>query len=76
MHEDPSIPNDALPGTGPRLKPGMVFAIEPWLMENTDEVFTDADGWTLTSVDGSRSAHVEHTVVVTQGDALVLTARD
>jgi methionyl aminopeptidase len=76
MHEDPSIPNDAQPGTGPKLKPGMVFAIEPWLMENTDEVFTDTDGWTLTSVDGSRSAHVEHTVVVTQGDPLVLTARD
>ena len=76
MHEDPSIPNDAQPGTGPKLKPGMVFAIEPWLMENTDEVFTDTDGWTLTSVDGSRSAHVEHTVVVTQGDPLVLTARN
>ena len=45
-------------------------------MENTAEVFTDVDGWTLKSVDGSRSAHVEHTVVITQGDPLVLTARD
>jgi len=75
MHEDPSIANDGEAGRGPKLKPGMVFAIEPWLMENTAEVFTDNDGWTLKSVDGSRSAHVEHTVVVTNGDPLVLTAR-
>lgn len=75
MHEEPSIPNDGRPGTGPTLKPGMVFAIEPWLMQSTDEIFTDADGWTLRSVDGSRSAHVEHTVVITKGDPLVLTAR-
>ncbi|MFB0914233.1 MAG: type I methionyl aminopeptidase [Pontimonas sp.] len=76
MHEDPTIANDGAAGQGPKLKPGMVFAIEPWLMENTAEVFTDVDGWTLKSVDGSRSAHVEHTVVITQGDPLVLTARD
>ena len=75
MHEDPSIPNDGTPGTGPKLKPGMVFAIEPWLMHTTSEIYTDADGWTLRSSDGSRSAHVEHTVVVTDGAALVLTAR-
>ncbi len=75
MHEDPSIPNDGEPGRGPKLKPGMVFAIEPWLMETTSEVYTDADGWTLRSSDGSRSAHVEHTVVVTEGEPLVLTAR-
>jgi methionyl aminopeptidase len=75
MHEDPSIPNDGTPGTGPKLKPGMVFAIEPWLMHTTSEIYTDADGWTLRSSDGSRSAHVEHTVVVTNGAPLVLTAR-
>ena len=75
MHEDPSIPNDGDSGRGPKLKPGMVFAIEPWLMETTAEVYTDEDGWTLKSVDGSRSAHVEHTVVITEGDPLVLTAR-
>lgn len=75
MHEDPSIPNDGTPGTGPKLKPGMVFAIEPWLMHTTSEIYTDADGWTLRSSDGSRSAHVEHTVVVTDGAPLVLTAR-
>ena len=75
MHEDPSIPNDGTPGTGPKLKPGMVFAIEPWLMHTTSEIYTDADGWTLRSSDGCRSAHVEHTVVVTDGAPLVLTAR-
>lgn len=75
MHEDPSIPNDGTPGTGPKLKPGMVFAIEPWLMHTTSEIYTDPDGWTLRSSDGSRSAHAEHTVVVTSGSPLVLTAR-
>jgi methionyl aminopeptidase len=53
----------------------MVFAIEPWLMHTTSEIFTDADGWTLRSIDGSRAAHVEHTVVVTKDGPLVLTAR-
>ena len=75
MHEDPSIPNDGSAGSGPALKPGMVFAIEPWLMHTTDEIYTDADGWTLRSADGSRSAHVEHTVAITKTGPLVLTAR-
>lgn len=75
MHEDPSIPNDGAPGQGPKLKPGMVFAIEPWLMRTTSEIYTDEDGWTLRSIDGSRAAHVEHTVVVTKNGPLVLTAR-
>jgi methionyl aminopeptidase len=75
MHEDPSIPNDGTPGQGPKLKPGMVFAIEPWLMHTTSEIYTDADGWTLRSADGSRAAHVEHTIVVTKNGPLVLTAR-
>ncbi len=75
MHEDPSIPNDGRPGTGPVLKPGMVFAIEPWLMHTTDEIYTADDGWTLTSADGSRSAHVEHTVAITKNGPLVLTQR-
>ena len=75
MHEDPSIPNDGSPGTGPVLKPGMVFAIEPWLMQSTDEIYTAEDGWTLMSADGSRSAHVEHTVAITKDGPLVLTER-
>src|SRR5918998_5503029 len=45
--------------------PGLVFAIEPWLMLGTDEIYTDKDGWTLRSADGSRAAHAEHTVAVT-----------
>ena len=76
MHEDPSIPNDGRPHTGPKLKAGMVFAIEPWLMHTTSEIYTDPDGWTLRSVDGSRSAHVEHTVAITENGPLILTARD
>ena len=75
MHEAPSIPNDGRAGSGPALKPGMVFAIEPWLMRSTSEIYTDTDGWTLRSADGSRSAHVEHTVAITEDGPLVLTKR-
>jgi methionyl aminopeptidase len=75
MHEDPSIPNDGTAGTGPKLVVGMALAIEPWFMDTTDEVVTDADGWTLRSGDGSRGAHSEHTVVVTQDGPVVVTRR-
>jgi methionyl aminopeptidase len=75
MHEDPSIPNDGAWGTGPKLVPGMALAIEPWFMHTTDEIFTDEDGWTLRSVDGSRGAHSEHTVVVTTDGPVVVTRR-
>lgn len=73
MHEEPSIPNDGRAGKGPKLEPGMVFAIEPWLMATTDSIVVDPDGWTLRSADGSRAAHSEHTVVVTEGEPLILT---
>jgi methionyl aminopeptidase len=76
MHGDPHIPNDGRPGRGFRLKPGLVIAIEPWFLHTTDQIFTDADGWTLRSQDGSRGAHMEHTIAVTDGDPIVLTARD
>jgi methionyl aminopeptidase len=75
MHEDPSIPNDGTAGTGPKLVPGMALAIEPWFMQTTDDIFTDEDGWTLRSVDGSRGAHSEHTVVVTTDGPVVVTRR-
>ncbi|MFT4124016.1 MAG: type I methionyl aminopeptidase [Microbacteriaceae bacterium] len=75
MHGDPHVPNDGRRGRGYPLRPGLVFAIEPWLMAGTDELRTDADGWTLRSRDGSRAAHVEHTVAVTEDGPLVLTAR-
>lgn len=76
MHGDPHIPNDGRPGRGLPLKPGLVIAIEPWFLETTDRIVTDADGWTLKSADGSRGAHSEHTIAVTEGEPIVLTARD
>lgn len=75
MHGDPHIANDGRAGRGLPLRPGLVFAIEPWLMIGTDKIYTDKDGWTLRSADGSRAAHVEHTVAVTESGPLVLSAR-
>ena len=76
MHGDPHVPNDGRPGRGLPLKPGLVIAIEPWFLHTTDEIYTDPDGWTLRSADGSRGAHSEHTVAVTDDGPVVLTARD
>ena len=75
MHGDPHLPNDGRPGRGLPLRPGLVFAMEPWLMLGTDRIYTDPDGWTLRSLDGSRAAHAEHTVAITEAGPLVLTAR-
>ena len=75
MHGDPHVPNDGRPGRGIPLRPGLVFAIEPWLMLGTDRIYTDPDGWTLRSLDGSRAAHAEHTVAITDEGPLVLTQR-
>jgi methionyl aminopeptidase len=75
MHGDPHVPNDGRPHRGLKLRPGLVIAIEPWLLETTDRIFTDPDGWTLRSQDGSRGAHSEHTIAITEGDPVVLTAR-
>lgn len=74
MHGDPHIPNDGRAGRGLPLRAGLVFAIEPWFMLGTDRIYTDADGWTLKSADGSRAAHIEHTVAVTDDGPLVLSA--
>jgi len=74
MHGDPHVPNDGRPGRGLPLRKGLVIAIEPWFLHTTDLIYTDPDGWTLRSVDGSRGAHSEHTVAVTDGDPDVLTA--
>jgi methionyl aminopeptidase len=76
MHGDPHVPNDGRPGRGLRLEPGLVIAIEPWFLASTDQIYTDKDGWTLRSMDGSRGAHSEHTVAITEDGPLVLTARD
>ena len=75
MHGDPHVPNDGRGGRGFPLQPGLVFAIEPWFMQKTDRIFTDPDGWTLRSIDGSRAAHAEHTVAITVDGTVVLTAR-
>ena len=75
MHGDPHVPNDGRPGRGYRLREGLVIAIEPWFMRTTDEIFTDDDGWTLRSIDGSRGAHTEHTVAITKDGPLILTDR-
>lgn len=75
MHGDPHVPNDGRPGRGYRLREGLVIAIEPWFMRGTDEIFTDDDGWTLRSADGSRGAHTEHTVAITSDGPVILTDR-
>jgi methionyl aminopeptidase len=76
MHGDPHVPNNGRAGRGYPLKPGLVIAIEPWFLQSTDVVFTDADGWTLRSGDGSRGAHMEHTIAITEDGPIVLTDRD
>ena len=76
MHGDPHLTNDGRPGRGLSLKPGLVIAIEPWFLHTTDEIYTDADGWTIRAADGSRGAHMEHTVALTTDGPIVLTARD
>lgn len=73
MHQDPHISNDGRPGRGYTLRPGLLLAIEPWIMADTDELVTDADGWTLRSATGARTAHSEHTVLITEDGAEILT---
>ena len=67
MHEDPHVANVGRPGRGLRLSSGLVLAIEPWFLAGgKDEGYViDDDGWTIRSADGSRAAHVEHTVAIT-----------
>ncbi|MFC9440684.1 type I methionyl aminopeptidase [Nocardia sp. NPDC057030] len=73
MHEDPHVANHGRPGRGYRLRPGLAIAIEPWFARTTDRIVTDPDGWTLRSADGSRTAHSEHTVAITDEGPQVLT---
>jgi methionyl aminopeptidase len=73
MHEDPQVPNFGTRGKGPRLKPGMVLAIEPMINAGSAEVKVLPDGWTTVTVDGSLSAHFEHTVAITKNGPQVLT---
>ena len=73
MHQDPHVPNIGRPGRGFRLRPGLLLALEPWVMADTAELVTDADGWTLRSATGCRTAHSEHTIAITNDGAEVLT---
>jgi methionyl aminopeptidase len=73
MHEDPQIPNFGNPGKGPRLRAGMVLAIEPMINLGKPEVRVLEDGWTAITVDGSVSAHFEHTVAITRDGPVILT---
>jgi methionyl aminopeptidase len=75
MHEDPQIPNYGSPGTGPRLLPGMTFAIEPMITLGDHGIrLSEGDGWSIYTADGSLAAHYEHTVAVTENGPWVLTA--
>jgi methionyl aminopeptidase len=73
MHQDPHVPNNGRPGRGLKLKPGMLLAIEPWVMGDTDRLRMDPDGWTLRSVTGARTAHTEHTIAITRSGPEILT---
>jgi methionyl aminopeptidase len=74
-HEDPHIPNFGQPGRGPRLSEGMTIAIEPMITAGSPDVEVADDGWTITTADGSLSAHFEHTVAITGEGPRILTPR-
>lgn len=73
MHQDPHIPNTGKPGRGYVLRPGLLLAIEPWIMDGTAKLVTASDGWTLCSSNGRRTAHSEHTIAVTESGPVILT---
>jgi methionyl aminopeptidase len=73
VHEDPNIPNYGQPDTGPWLEKGMTIAIEPMVTLGTHQVYIDKDGWTIKTADGKWSAHFEHTVLITDKGAEILT---
>ena len=76
LHEDPQIPNYGQPGVGIRLKPGIVFAIEPMVNAKSYEVVTLEDGWTTVTQDGGLSAHFEHTIAITEDGPIILSTTD
>lgn len=73
LHEEPNIPNYGKRGTGPKLKTSMTIAVEPMSTLGGHQVMTDPDGWTIRTMDGSRSAHFEHTILITDAGSEVLT---
>jgi methionyl aminopeptidase len=74
MHQGPHVSNTGRPGWGYELRPGLLLALEPWVMADTANLVTDADGWTLRSATGCRTAHSEHTIAITNDGAEILTA--
>jgi len=74
MHEEPQIPNFGEPGRGPMLSPGMTFAIEPMINAGAPDVVVHDDEWSISTADGSLSAHFEHTVAITEEGPRILTA--
>lgn len=74
LHEEPDIANYGVPGDGPMLHAGMTIAIEPMANLGTEQVVMDPDGWTIRTRDGQPSAHFEHTVLITENGAEILTA--
>jgi methionyl aminopeptidase len=76
MHQDPHVSNDGRPGRGYKLRPGLLLALEPWIMADTDELVTDEDGWTLRSATGCLTAHSEHTIAITEDGAEILTLQE
>lgn len=73
LHEEPQVPNYGKPGRGPRLQKGMVIAVEPMINEGTFAIDILKNGWTVVTCDGKLSAHYENTIVVTDGEAEILT---
>ena len=73
MHEEPQVPNFGEPGHGPKLSTGMTIAIEPMITAGADDVFLAEDGWSISTNDGSLSAHFEHTVAITDAGPRILT---
>ena len=73
VHEDPEVPNYGIPNTGPRVKEGMVIAVEPMLTMGSPRIYVHDNNWTVDTEDGSLSAHFEHTVVVTKDGYQILT---
>ncbi len=76
LHEEPQVPNCGKAGTGVRLRPGMVLAIEPMINDGSPGITVDVDGWTARTRDGSFAAHAEHSVAITEHGPVVLSRLD
>ena len=73
MHEEPQVPNYRTGRRGPELQPGMCLAIEPMFTLGTGDVYVEADGWTIATVDDALAAHFEHTIAITANGPEILT---